>query len=321
MLDFSTGVSPLAPPPEILAAVREADVRRYPHPTAAPLCARLAALHDVAPSQIVAGAGSVELIWALARAYAGPGRHAVVFAPSFGEYAQALSVSGARVVEVRAGSPPFLPALDAALAALASAPSLAFLCRPSNPGLGSLPPAALEALARAAPSTLFVVDEAYLPMFEGVEAISPRPNVAILRSLTKVFALPGLRLGYLVADAEVARVVQAALPPWNVSAPASAAGIAACGLGDRVVAVRREIARLRGQLADRLKSPLVTLDAQGGPFLLYRVGDAAALERTLSARGLRVRNGTSFGLPAHLRIGVRPDDEQATLAAAWHEAL
>jgi histidinol-phosphate/aromatic aminotransferase/cobyric acid decarboxylase-like protein len=225
------------------------------------------------------------------------------------------------VLEVRAEAPPFLPDLAEARTALATSPSLAFLCRPSNPGLGSLSLAALDELARAAPSTLFVVDEAYLPMFDGVEPASPRPNVAILRSLTKVFALPGLRLGYLIADTEVARVVQSALPPWNVSAPAAAAGRVACALAARIVEVRREIARLRAQLVERLMSPAVTLDAQGGPFLLYRVGDAAALERRLFERGLRVRGGASFGLPAHVRLGVRPEDEQLHLARAWHEVL
>src|SRR5262249_53441033 len=91
VLDFSTGVSPLPPPP----AVRAADVPRYPHPTARPLCEAVAAHHGVAPECVVAGAGSVELIWALARAFGGPGRRVAWVAPGFGEYAQAGRASGA----------------------------------------------------------------------------------------------------------------------------------------------------------------------------------------------------------------------------------
>src|SRR4051812_34096235 len=85
--DFSTGVSPLAPPSSVLAALRNTDVTRYPHPTALPLREALAAAHGCSPEEIVAGAGAVELIWALARAFAGIARHAVVFGPAFGEYA------------------------------------------------------------------------------------------------------------------------------------------------------------------------------------------------------------------------------------------
>src|SRR5438132_4193534 len=95
IVDFSTGISPLAAPPSILRAAREADLSRYPHPTALPLRERIAAVLGGAPDEVVAGAGSVELIWALARAFGGPGRRALVLGPTFGEYAQAARASGA----------------------------------------------------------------------------------------------------------------------------------------------------------------------------------------------------------------------------------
>jgi len=123
VLDFSTGVSPLPTPPAILAAARDADLARYPHPTAAPLRAALAELHGVSPAEVVAGAGSIELIWALARAFAGPGRRGVVLAPAFGEYERALAASGARVDLVRAEPPAFewrLRDVEAALAGSAA---------------------------------------------------------------------------------------------------------------------------------------------------------------------------------------------------------
>src|SRR5262249_34419101 len=152
---------------------------------------------------------------------------ALVLGPAFAEYAQAVRASGAELIELRAEAPPWIVAVDRVRAALASAPSLAFLCRPSNPCLSSMPADALEVLARGSPRTLFVVDGGDAPMFDEGPPIAAGGNVALLRSLTKVFALPGLRLGYLVAVAAVAGAVQAALPPWNVSAPAQAAGLAA----------------------------------------------------------------------------------------------
>src|SRR5207248_3343945 len=92
-----------------------------------------------------------------------------------------------------------LSAPDRRPLARAPGPSLAFVCRPANPTLQHEPLHALARLIQTAPDTLFVADEAYLPMFDGVEPMPRLPNLAILRSMTKLFALPGLRLGYLLA--------------------------------------------------------------------------------------------------------------------------
>jgi histidinol-phosphate/aromatic aminotransferase/cobyric acid decarboxylase-like protein len=199
-------------------------------------------------------------------------------------------------------------------------PQLAVLCRPSNPGLSLLPLALVDELARRAPTTLFVLDEAYLPLFDDVAPATPRTNVAVLRSLTKIFALPGVRVGYLLADAAVARAVQAALPPWNVSQPAIAAGIAALDAAGEVPAIRAEVSRLRRALGRRLEALALPVDAEGGPFLLVRVGDAAGLTAALLQRGVRVRDASSFGLPAHLRLGARPEAEQERLSRALADA-
>ena len=120
-VDFSTGVSPLPPPPSVMSAWRGADVTRYPHPTALPLRAAIAARHGVDAEAVVAGAGSVELVWALARAFGGAGRRVGWVAPAFGEYAQAGRASGAEVAAV---------AVDAAC-------DLLFVARPGNPTLAA----------------------------------------------------------------------------------------------------------------------------------------------------------------------------------------
>ena len=319
VLDFSTGVSPLPPPSELLAAIRGADLSRYPHPTALPVREALAAAHHGTADGVVAGAGSVELIWALARAFAGPGRRGLVVRPAFGEYQQALAASGAGVVTVDMVGPDFDVPFATMETALALAPvALAFICRPSNPCLTSAPADALVGLARRWPGTLFVVDEAYLPMFQHVEGLAPAANVAVLRSLTKIFALPGLRLGYLLAAPPVAAAVQASLPPWNVSGPAQAAGaVAATSLPDQAEAIRSRLAVLRASLAARLQPLAGPPERAGGPFLLYRLPSAPGLVAALRARGILVRHCASFGLPQHVRIGVRDESEQETLARLW----
>jgi histidinol-phosphate/aromatic aminotransferase/cobyric acid decarboxylase-like protein len=321
LLDFSTGVSPLAPPAEIVAAVRGADLSRYPHPTALPVREAVAALHDVSPDRVVVGAGSVELVWALARAFAGPGRRGLVVSPAFGEYEQALRANGGAVACVDMKPPRFafpFEAIDAALAA--SSIAILFICRPSNPCLTSAPAADLGRLVKRWPGTLFAIDEAYLPMFEGVDEVPRASNVVALRSLTKVFALPGLRLGYLLAAAPVAAAVQAVLPPWNVSSPAQAGGVAAAALLPlHVGPIRAQIGALRQALADRLSDVIGAAEQAGGPFLIYRCDAAASLVSDLRQRGVLVRHAASFGLPRHIRVGVRAPADQETLVRVWRD--
>lgn len=287
-IDFSTGVSPLPPPAAIVRAIAAADVGRYPHPTALPLRRAIAARHGVGEECVVVGAGSCELIWALARAFGGSGRRVGFVAPAFGEYAQAARASGAETMPV---------AVDADC-------DLLFVARPGNPLLDA--PEVAAARAR-----LTVVDEAYQPLVD-VAPVSPSESVCVLRSLTKVFALPGLRLGYLLASPTVARAVQAALPPWNVSAPAIAAGLVAIDVP--TAPVRAAVDELRARMIARLG---VAPAAAGGTFVVVEVGDAAAFSARLLARGIRVRDCTSFGLPSLVRLGVRGDDDQERLVAAW----
>lgn len=324
VIDFSTGISPLPPPAEILEAARAADPTRYPPPTALPFRAVAATLHGVPPEQVVAGAGSVELIWALARVFAGAGRTGVVVAPAFGEYERALRASGAAVRIVTMAAPRFeldLATLERAVGEDGGRVTLVFVCRPSNPCLTTVPASDLHALATRWPRILFVVDEAYQPLFEDGPGLAPTSNVVVLRSLTKVFALPGLRLGYLLAAREVAQAVQAALPPWNVSGPAQAAGVVAAALlPSRGRAARERIGSLRramvGALADVAGSPAQS----GGTFLLYDLREGGAGERLahgLLEEGIRVRSCASFGLSAHVRLGVRPEADQLVLARAW----
>jgi histidinol-phosphate/aromatic aminotransferase/cobyric acid decarboxylase-like protein len=291
VVDFSTGVSPLPPPPSVMAAWRAADVTRYPHPTALPLRREIAVRAGVDADSVVAGAGSCELIWALARAFGGPGRRVGFVAPAFGEYAQAARASGADAMAV---------AVDAEC-------DLLFMARPGNP-LSGVPDVA-EARARLA-----VVDEAYQPLVD-IEPTSPSENVCVLRSLTKVFALPGLRLGYFLASPSVARAVQAALPPWNLSAPAIAAGLAALELP--TAPVRAAVDQLRARMLARLERIGVTPFSASGTFIVVDVGNASAFASEMQQSGVRVRDCSSFGLPALVRLGVRGDDDQELLIAAW----
>lgn len=320
VLDLSANLSPLGPPPSVVEAVRAAPIGAYPEPDAEALRAAIAARVGVTPEQVVAGNGAAELIWLAALATVRPGTPVPILGPTFGEYARAVEVAGGRPVEVRAAPPRFLPPVEAFANALDRlAPPVAFLCNPNNPTGALLPRAAIERLLRVAPRTLLVVDEAYLPFSGGPELTSLLDcgNLLLIRSFTKSYAMPGIRLGYALASATVATVLRRIAPPWSVGAPAIAAGLAA--LTDPAweergrEAARAELARLSAGLQARGLCPVPS----AANFLIVPVPDAARVRQTLLASGVLVRDCASFGLPGYLRIAAGPSPAIDRLLAAW----
>ncbi|MBX0328940.1 aminotransferase class I/II-fold pyridoxal phosphate-dependent enzyme, partial [Oscillochloris sp. ZM17-4] len=150
-----------------------------------------------------------------------------------------------------------------------------------------------------------------------------RQPVGLLRlhSLTKSYAIAGLRLGYLLADAELIARVAAYQPTWSVSSAAQAAGLAALADGGF-------LARTLPQIwagSDALQAGLIALGLRvhraGLPFMLVRAGDGAATRAALLRRGCAVRDCASFGLPAWVRVAPRRPEENVRLLDAWKEIL
>ena len=314
LLDFSVNANPLGPSPRALRALELVDVARYPDAEAIRPRAGLAAEHDVDPSEVLVGNGSVELIWLLAGAYLAPGDHVLVVGPTFGEYSAAVRRHGAEVAEVvgrtedgyRASRADVLASLDAAR------PRLVFACHPNNPTghLWSLDD--FTAILDALDDALLVVDEAYIDFADRVDsalALRRDPRVVVLRSLTKNFGLAGLRLGYLVAHPAVVDVLARSRPPWTVNALAQVAGLAALGDREHLEAGRRIARKAKARLVDGLTRLGLTCLPSRTHFWLVEVGDAAGLRRELLRRGILVRDCTSFGLPGHVRLAARPLDE------------
>lgn len=321
VLDFSVSTNPLGPSPAALAAARGAAVGRYPDRQSLELRRALAADLGVAVEQTLVGNGSAELIWLLALAFRGPNRPAFVLEPTFGDYRAAARLLGAEVAEWRA-RPGDRFRVD--VAAVADAlrrlqPRLAFVCNPNNPTGTWLTAAELAELAAALGDGLLVVDEAYLdlsgrdspalPLLEG-------GRVVLLRSMTKDYGLPGLRLGFAVALAGVIRALAAAQPPWSVNAAAQAAGLAALGDRAHVAAGRRAAAEARAYLVPRLEALGYRCLASVTNFWLVEVGDAAALRQRLLRHGIMVRDCSSFGLPSFIRLAARPLAECRRLVEA-----
>ncbi|MFB6305179.1 MAG: threonine-phosphate decarboxylase CobD [Haloferacaceae archaeon] len=310
-LDFSANTNPERP--EGVAAVyRDAldAARRYPDDGYPEFRAAAAAYVGRDPREVVPTAGGLRAIRLALDVSLASGDRALLPAPSFGEYA--------REVRLRGAEPTFVPH-DAILDADPAGHAVAVVCHPNNPTGTGYDHGALRAFAdrcRAAGTTL-LVDEAFLD-FADRPTLAGTPGAVVVRSLTKVFGLPGLRVGFAVAVGDLRDRLATARPAWGLSAPGAAVG-AHCL--DRTAfvertrrRVRRERERMRAALADRFDvAPSVA------NFLLLDAGDrpVADVRRRARERGVVVRDATTFrGLDSHVRVAVRRPDENDRLLAA-----
>lgn len=327
VLDFSASVNPLGASPRVREALACLDPSAYPDPDCAALRDALARLHGVPAGRILVGNGSTELVHLVPRALAQPGDRAVVFAPTFGEYEAACRIAGLKAVEVRAGRErDFWWDMEEACHVLSGkeSPALVFLCNPNNPTGVYLDRPAVRRLLDAVPDATLVLDEAYAPFVE-----APWPSldladggrVVVLRSMTKDGALAGLRLGYAVAREDIVERLRALQPSWSVNAAAQAAGLAALADAEHLARARAEVRRAVAYLREALRGLGLYVAPSLANFVLAEVGDAPAVRQALLRRGLCVRDCTSFGLPAFIRIGARRLPDCQRLVAALNEVL
>ncbi|MBI4787764.1 MAG: histidinol-phosphate aminotransferase family protein [Chloroflexi bacterium] len=320
-LDFSSNVNPFGPSPRIWDAIRNAPIGRHPDPRATPLRNVLAEIENVSARRVIVGNGSVELIYHLAVAYLRAGDRVLVVAPTFGEYAAASAIMGAEVVAWRA-RPEADFALDLdALSHVADAcrPRFIFLCNPNNPTGKYVAREVIERILTACPDALLVLDEAFIRFVRDrwdSRALLANDNLVILRSLTKDYALTGLRVGYALASPSVTEALEKVQPPWSVNTLAQVATVAALGdekhLRDSLAAV----ARAKEDLANDLTQlGLATTPSQTNFFLL-RVPAASEFAARLRGHKILVRDCTSFGLPNFVRVAARKPEENARLVAA-----
>jgi len=331
-LDFSANINPLGAPTAALAAGAEAlhgAAGRYPDLHYPELCAALAFYLKVSPKTVLPTNGGAEALFLAARAAAERTvrSKALILEPTFSEYAVATRAAGLEVVRVVARRPETgfcldLAILDEALKA-SSDVGLVFLCNPNNPTGDAI--SHEEALwvadrVREAGAVL-VVDEAFAD-FAPRLSIAPEVGQALFvaRSFTKFFAVPGLRLGCLVAhDPEHVRAFQ---PSWSVNAVAAAAGIAASKEEAFARATLEEVALRRRELFSALKGlPGITAYPSAANFLL--VYGPPGLPERLARRGILVRGCEPFrGLgPGFFRVAVRRKQENERLVQTLRDIL
>ena len=320
VLDFSASISPLGPPAGLWDRLREVNLTAYPDPECLELREALARLHGVGENQVLVGNGSTELIHLLARAFLSPdgnsNRNSVlILTPTYGEYAGACSLAGAEVLELRAQRKrDFAWDWGQAKALIRdNHPALVFLCNPNNPTGVYLVKDEVAALAQAAKEVggLLVLDEAYVNFIaQRWDAFSLLDgsygnNVVVLRSMTKDYALTGLRLGYSLAGPGLTASLARLQPDWSVNSLAQAAGLLALSDEGYLPAAREAVEEAKSFLTAGLNELGFTVLPSAANFLLVEVGEARALTGRLMRRGMFVRDCTSFGLSDCIRIGIR----------------
>jgi histidinol-phosphate aminotransferase len=324
VLDFSANTNPYGPSRVVVDEVARVPLDQYPDRTCRELCAAVAGSLGVDVERVLPGNGAAELIWLAALAFVRAGSCVFIVGPTFSEYGRAARLMGAVVAtwEARVETGFVVEPHEVASCLRSLRPHVVFLCNPNNPTGGVAPPEVLASWAAQHPSTLFVVDEAYLPFTLGVRsAMDCGDNVLVLRSMTKDFGLAGLRLGYAVGSARVIEHLRAVQPPWSVNALAQAAGMAALrDLGHR----QRTLAQL-ALAKEELVAGMMRLGLNPVPsathFFLVEVGDGAQFRAALLRRGVLVRDCSSFGLPQHIRISTRRPEENVGLLAVVREVL
>ena len=305
----------------------DAGLNRYPEPQPQALLEALARLYKVPVSRVLAGRGSDEAIDLLVRAFCRSGEDAVIVCPpTFGMYAVAARIQGAKLVEVPLqAARGFALDPDAIIAALTTTTRVVFLCSPNNPTGTLMPLRVLRAIVSAATDrAIVVVDEAYIEFAESpsiAEQIDQWPNLVVLRTLSKAHGLAGARIGTLIARAGIVALLRRIIPPYAIAQPTLEAALAALSSAQQAVTAQR-IGSLIAE-RERLAANLPGMDAvlrvwpSAANFLLVEFKQPQRAFDALVEAGLLVRDFRSHpGLERALRITIgSPTQNDAVLRA------
>jgi histidinol-phosphate aminotransferase len=323
VLDFSVNSNPFGHSPLVLEAIRSTPLERYPDRESIALRRALSKQLDVQPEQILVGNGAAELIQLTTLACLQKGNHVLVIEPTFGEYERCVRLREGNLHSWRAiPENGFIPNPKEIQKKLNEQEMrLVFVCNPNNPTGQILPLDVLNEWSRVFPETLFVVDEAYLAFVSEMKSAITlrRKNILILRSMTKDYAIAGLRLGYAVGDKFIIEIMTNLRSAWNVNAFAQAAGLAAL---QSEIYLSETLAKLRGE-KETLVSWLKELAYEPVPsqthYFLLPVGNGTQFRQQLLVYGILVRDCTSFGLASYVRIATRKHEENMRLLSTIKE--
>jgi threonine-phosphate decarboxylase len=313
VLDLSASINPLGVPRSVKRAIMQgiASLRHYPDPDVKALRSRIAGSIGVDPASVICGNGSTELIYAVVKALRP--RRVLVPAPAFSEYERACRVHSDAVVihlplmrdvDFDIGADEFIRAMEGC--------DLAFLCNPNNPTGRLVPEGDLMRIAAAARDVrcYFILDEAFIDFMPGkslVRQVAEHPRLIVLRSMTKFYALAGLRLGYGVFPGDVTARMLGVKEPWTVNTLAQLAGIAALDDTDYAAESLLVMEEAKHYVEKELGRLGIGFIPSPANFYLLRMDDAPAVTSSLRRAGIMVRDCSNFkGLDhRYIRIAVK----------------
>jgi histidinol-phosphate aminotransferase len=301
-----------------------AELHRYPDGAATALRTALGREFKIDPAQIVCGAGSDDVLQLLVRAYAGPGDEVLYSQHGFLVYPIAAKAVGA--TPVTAPEKDLRTDVDALLKAVTTRTRICFVANPNNPTGSYVTGAELKRLGAGLPDdVLLVIDAAYaeyvdLPDYEsGLDMVRNADNVVMTRTFSKIFGLAALRLGWAYCPPAIADVLNRIRGPFNVPAPAQAAGVAALADRAHTAKAKAHNDRWLPWFAQRMRALGLHPYPSVGNFVLVKfpsdpkLGAEAAL-KFLNARRILPRRVVAYGLPDCLRITIA--EESAVKACA-----
>lgn len=331
-LDFSANINPMGMPPGAVRAAADAlqQCTQYPDPLCRELRAALAAYEGIPAEQIVCGNGAADLIFRIVAAT--HPRRALLLAPTFAEYEQALRAMDCSIAYFPLQESEGFVLPEAFLQQLTPEINLLFLCNPNNPTGRTVSPALLQEIWKRCEEAgiLLVVDECFNEFLEHPEqntlkgVLKTGANSVILKAFTKSFAMPGLRLGYgLCGNGDLAERIFFCGQPWGVSIPAQAAGIAALQEQGYLERMRRLIQTERRWLSENLARLGLCVFPSEANYILFRTETEIPLRERMEQRGVLIRAcGNYRGLDnRYYRIAVRGHGENERLIAALKCAL
>lgn len=324
IIKVASNENELGPSPLAVEAMREAipEMHRYPDGGSFHLKRKLADRLGVAPDQLLFGCGSNELIVFLCHVFVGPGTNLVMGAEAFAVYFLAAALYEGSVVSVP--MPGHVHDLDAMLAAITPATRLVAVCNPNNPTGTVVAPEAIDAFIDRLPEHVVAIfDEAYFELMPDEQKPdvlkhirAGKENIIVLRTFSKAYGLAGLRIGYAVAHAELIGLLNKVRQPFNISAMAQAAAMAALDDVAHIVETRRMVFQGLEFFARELPKLGIETVPSGANFILCKTGHGRDVFLQLQKRKVIVRPMDPYGLPDHIRITIgTPSQNRAVLAA------
>ncbi|MCA1406170.1 histidinol-phosphate transaminase [Ensifer sp. IC3342] len=330
---LSSNETPLGPSPSAIEAFQKAAfaLERYPDGQANALKDAIAAVHGLNPANIVCGNGSDELLGLLCHTYLGPGDEGIITEHGFLVYKIQIMAAGATAVTVKEKDARV--DVDAILAAVTERTKIVFIANPANPTGTYIPVDEVRRLHAGLPAgVLLVLDAAYAEYVRrndyeaGLELVSANRNVVMTRTFSKIYGLAGLRIGWMFAPREIVDAVDRVRGPFNLNAPAIAAGAAA--IRDQAfvaAAVDHNLAWL-AKVTAALQEVGLRVTPSVTNFVLIHFPEtgrksAEEADAFLTARGFILRAVRAYGFPNALRMTIGSEEANEGVIAALTEFM